>query len=366
MMMASRSAKNQLSHLMPRAARHRETSNETPLLTRRQNLRLTLAAAALAATSPFALLQTLARNAQAASSATDERHPDTQGSKPLPPYAEVAPGVFVHKGHHGVYAPENGGDICNTGFVIGRDAVAVIDTGGTARLGAALKAHITALTDRPIRYVINTHMHPDHVLGNAAFKSEECRFVGHQKLPAALTARAERYLAYNKAALGAEAFAGTEIVLPDTTVAEQTEIDLGDRTLRLTARPTAHTDNDLTIRDLKTDTLFTGDLVFSGHVPTLDGSIRGWLDLLAALAQQSAQHIVPGHGPAAMDWPAAAAPITRYLQTVSDGVRQAIKDGRTMRQAIDTVGQSERDHWLLFDEFHRRNVSAAFAELEWE
>ena len=67
-----------------------------------------------------------------------------------------------------------------------------------------------------------------------------------------------------------------------------------------------------------------------------------------------------------MNWPAASAPVKRYLEVVAAGVRAAIASGRTMRDAIETVGESERANWQLFDEFHRRNVSAAFAELEWE
>lgn len=294
--------------------------------------------------------------------------PDGPGTAParFASPREVAPGIFVHQGQHGVYAPGNGGDICNTGFIIGRDAVAVVDTGGTARLGTSLRAAIRALTDRPIRYVLNTHMHPDHVLGNAAFRADAPAFLGHHKLPAALTARAERYLAYNKAAVGADAFAGTEIVLPTETVEGSREIDLGGRILKLEARATAHTDNDLTILDTATGTFFTGDLVFAGHVPTLDGSIRGWLAILAELAELGLKRIVPGHGPPSMDWPAAADPIRRYLGAVASGVRAAIRDGHTMSAAIATVAQDERPHWQLFDEFHGRNVSAAFAELEWE
>lgn len=67
-----------------------------------------------------------------------------------------------------------------------------------------------------------------------------------------------------------------------------------------------------------------------------------------------------------MEWPAAAADITRYLSVVANGVRKAIRDGRTMREAMESVGNEERDNWLLFDDYHKRNVSAAFAELEWE
>lgn len=279
---------------------------------------------------------------------------------------EIAPGVFVHRGTHAVYTPANGGDICNTGFVVGRDAVAVIDTGGTALIGAALRAQIRAVTDRPVRYVINTHMHPDHVLGNVAFKADQPAFIAHHKLPAALAARAERYLAYNKSAVGDAAFAGTELLVPEALVADTREIDLGERVLRLDARRTAHTDNDLTVRDLETDTLFTGDLVFSGHVPTLDGSIRGWLALLDEAASLEAERVIPGHGPAAMPWEAAVLPMRRYLNAVAGGVRSALANGTPLAAAIGSVAGEERPNWELFDEFHGRNVTAAFAELEWE
>lgn len=280
--------------------------------------------------------------------------------------AEIAPGVFVHRGEHGSYTPENHGDIANCGFVVGTDAVAVIDSGGTAHVGRALLAAIRAHTDRPVKYVVNTHMHPDHVLGNAAFRAEGVRFVGHHKLAAALAARSERYLAYNREAAGAAAFAGTEIVLPDTPVETTLEIDLGGRKLLATAHRTAHTDNDLTIRDSATDTVFMGDLIFAEHVPTIDGSLRGWMALLDEQVANPAARIVPGHGPVSMSWPEAAEPLRRYLQAVATDVRAALRAGRGMRETMATAATGERPHWQLFDDYHARNIAAAFAELEWE
>ncbi len=82
---------------------------------------------------------------------------------------QVAPGVYVHIGQHKDVEEGYDGDIANIGFVIGTEAVAVIDTGGSYAVGMALKEALRAITALPVRYVINTHGHPDHVFGNAAF-----------------------------------------------------------------------------------------------------------------------------------------------------------------------------------------------------
>ncbi len=279
--------------------------------------------------------------------------------------SEVAPGVFVHKGEVSLATAGNHGDICNQGFVVGEAAVAVIDTSGSKLAGDALKAAIAAVTDNPIRYVINTHMHPDHVLGNAAFEADGVVFVGHHKLARALSARAESYLRRAQETLGA-GFEGTRIVMPTESIAETTALDLGGRQLTLTPRSTAHTDNDLTVLDSATGTLFAGDLLFSEHIPTIDGSIVGWLKLIDVLKAEPAQRVVPGHGPASMTWPDALAPEQRYLETIARDVRAMIKDNKTMSEAVATAAQSEKDKWKLFEEHHARNVTAAFAELEWE
>ena len=89
------------------------------------------------------------------------------GETPAFPVTEVAPGVWVHKAHQAEANADNGGDIANLGFVIGRDAVAVIDAGSTAAIARALLTEIRARTDLPVRWAIVTHMHPDHALGQA-------------------------------------------------------------------------------------------------------------------------------------------------------------------------------------------------------
>lgn len=279
---------------------------------------------------------------------------------------EIAPGIFVHVGKYQLVNKDNRGDISNPCCIVGANSVAVIDTSGSFAMGSDLHAAILQITDKPIRYVINTHMHPDHVMGNAAFKAPNMEFVGHYKLPAALYARKDSYLMNARERLGEASFKGTEIIPPTVLVKDTLELDLGQRILKLKARPTAHTDNDLTIYDQATGTFFLGDLLFSGHIPTLDGSIVGWLKLIPELKSESAERAVPGHGPKSMTWPDAIDPVQRYLTVLATDVRAMIKAGKTIEDAVATAGQSERGKWALFDEHHPRNVTAAFTELEWE
>jgi quinoprotein relay system zinc metallohydrolase 2 len=278
---------------------------------------------------------------------------------------EVAPGMFVRVGRLELASSENLGGIANIGFVVGDTAVAVIDSGGSYRDGLGLLAAIREATDLPIRYVINTHMHPDHILGNSAFVSDSVTFIGHANLPRAIATRGDHYLDANRLLIGA-GFAGTEIVLPNLTVEDRLDLDLGGRTLALQTYPTAHTDNDLTVYDRKSQIIWTGDLLFVRHVPVIDGSLQGWIDVIDELSKVPAVAAVPGHGPALVDWPEALMAQRAYLKDLAGELQEMIAAGEGMREAAESAGRSLRDGWVLFDEFNARNATTGYAELEWE
>ncbi|MCB1888937.1 MAG: quinoprotein relay system zinc metallohydrolase 2 [Rhodocyclaceae bacterium] len=279
--------------------------------------------------------------------------------------AEIATGVFVHRGAVAEVTRDNGGDIANLSFVVGERCVAVIDTGSTAAIGRALLAAIRQHTRLPVCYVINTHMHFDHVFGNVAFEGDGVRFVASQRLPSSLSARAEGFLQRVGDSLG-EAAEGTRPVYPTELVDTVTTLDLGGRRLVLKAWPTAHTDNDLTVYDERTATLWTGDLLFVEHLPVIDGSVRGWLAAIDDLVALGARHVVPGHGPVDVAGSDGLERERAYLSHVAATVRRAIRDGRSLREVID-AGESETvAEWQLVEAFHPRNLSAAYTELEWE
>ncbi|MCA0175148.1 MAG: quinoprotein relay system zinc metallohydrolase 2 [Proteobacteria bacterium] len=288
---------------------------------------------------------------------------------PLAPLTteEVAPGIHVHVGRIADWAEAPEGDVANLTLIVGSRCAAVIDTGGTPALGLRWRATVQALTDKPICHVIHTHVHPDHILGREAFMAENATQWSHTNLPGALAARAPYY----RAALTRE-FGTT---LPDTALAgpyspvvpTQTRmLDLGGRSLELRAWPTAHTNHDLTVWDAATRTLITGDLLFITHLPALDGSLRGWIAVTDTLTGLGARTIVPGHGAVSHDAASAFSPQAAYLATLARETRAAIAAHQTITQAVDKVGQQAASSWQLVDAFHRRNVTTAYAELEWE
>jgi quinoprotein relay system zinc metallohydrolase 2 len=279
---------------------------------------------------------------------------------------EVAPGVFVHQGVHEEVTAENLGAIANVGFVVGEHCVAVIDSGGSFAEGSSLRVAIKMRTAVPVCYVINTHGHPDHMYGNAAFKVDKPHFVGHKNLATSMAVRHPYYLKYLERTLGSEHARQSALVPPDVMVLSTRSIDLGKRKLTLRAWPTSHTDNDLTVFDEKSGTLWLGDLLFRERIPVVDGKLSGWLATMKSLGRIEARRVVPGHGAVSSEWPAVMASQERYLRTLQVEVRAAVRAGHSIQQAVAEVGASERGQWQLFEAFHPRNVTFAFTEVEWE
>ena len=278
--------------------------------------------------------------------------------------SEVANGIYLHQGVTVPFDHPQADDVANIGFVVGQECVAVIDTGGSLEVGRALRQAIRRTTDTPICFVINTHVHPDHVLGNAAFRDDGPAFVGHANLPRAFSHNEAFFLENYGEAI--EHRAASEVLIPpDSLVVDSLDLDLGKRTLRLIALRKGHTDQDLAVHDVKTGTLWLGSL-FVERVPAIDGSVIGWLESTARLKTIAAVRVIPGNGPAPAPWPEAAEAQERYLEGLVLGVREILARDGFLEEALANVGQAERQRWRLFDQHHGSNVTRVYTELEWE
>jgi quinoprotein relay system zinc metallohydrolase 2 len=266
---------------------------------------------------------------------------------------EVAPGIQVHQDRHvGIEDPARG-DSANIGFIVGGRCVVVIDTGGSIATGRALRASSAAATALPVCYVINTHGHSVHVIGNAALCDSGATFVGHAALAAVLDASA----GYFAERFGTElAGAGTPpLVLPTRSVEAGASLglDLGQRELVLRGVPVAHSAADLTVHDLVTGTLWSGDLVFVEHLPVLDASHAGWQAWMQTAGATPFARVVPGHGPPAVAWPQALALQRDYLAHLARDVRAALARGG-FPEDVQTTGVAP-EGWQVATP-HARNL----------
>ncbi len=166
---------------------------------------------------------------------------------------EIAKNNYVHTGNHASIEGIGNDDIANIGFIVGNNCVAVIDTGGSIKTGEKLKNTIRKITKKPICYVINTHVHFDHILGNKAFLEENPNFVGHKDLAEAINRNRDFFLTQFKNNLGPKAKA-SDVIGPNILIEESTRLELGGRTLTLIPFSISHSYNDLIVIDNKTKT----------------------------------------------------------------------------------------------------------------
>jgi len=288
---------------------------------------------------------------------------------------KIADGVYVHYGKHkNIYEGSNIGDIANLGFIIGDESIAVIDTGGSHQVGEALKLAIKKISQKPIKYVINTHVHQDHIFGNTAFIPEGAIIYGHFNLKKALKEKGSQYI--RQVSEAGDKVKGTKIIFPHKVIAEISSdqlkklsnkiiINLGNRKLLLASHPTAHTYSDASVFDLKTKTFFVGDLVQDERLPTMDGLAKNWIKVLDEIEKVDFKIMVPGHGKIQTD-NTALNKTKKYLQVLYDEVIEVLKKNISVEEGLKTIAQSEKNNWVLFDRVNPGNIVRTFMRYEWE
>lgn len=245
---------------------------------------------------------------------------------------QIADGTWLVEGSTDNFGKDNGGAIVNVAFIDTGDGVLVIDTGPSKRYGEALRVLIQQTTGKPVKRVLLTHHHPDHVLGNQAFTDVP---IGALAGTGKLLKEQGNAMAENMYRLVGDWMRGTEVVLPTETV-EPGIVQMGSHRLRLVGLR-GHTGADLAILDESTGVLFAGDIVFYQRALTTPNSpgLDVWLGDLDTLEKLPWKLIVPGHGPIATD----AAPFAQmrdYLGWLDNVMRDGIAQGADMNDLLRT------------------------------
>lgn len=245
----------------------------------------------------------------------------------------VAPDVYVFVGKTEDFDTKNGGNIVNTGFIVGPDGIVVIDTGPSRRYGEQMRQAIARVSSKPIALVINTHHHPDHFLGNQAFADVPIGALAAARQGIVADGNA---FAENLYRMSGDWMSGTEVVAPNRTL-QAGDLMAGGRRLRLVALD-GHTGADLVVVDSASGVVFAGDLAFNDRAPTTPHADVGhWQQALTVLESLTRQPgftaLVPGHGAVTRD----GAPLARtraWLDWLTASLRAAARDGLDMNDVL--------------------------------
>jgi glyoxylase-like metal-dependent hydrolase (beta-lactamase superfamily II) len=279
----------------------------------------------------------------------------------------VVPGVWFVQGEAAMGSSANRNFISNAGFVVTDEGVVVIDALGSPVLAEELIAEIRRVTPKPIRYVIVTHYHADHIYGLQAFKAAGATIVAHQA--------GRDYLGSDTARLRLEASRRdlfpwiddkTQLVGADRWLAErETTLRLGGLDFELRHVGPAHTTEDLAVFIPQLGVLFAGDLAFQGRIPFVgQADSRQWIASLTQLLAIKARVVIPGHGPVSTN-PAADLALTRdYLVHLRKSMGDAARDLEPFDEAYAKTDWSRFEQMPLFKAANRMNAYNTYLLME--
>ena len=275
----------------------------------------------------------------------------------------VAPDVYAFIGDLGPVSRKNSGNVGNSGFIIGRDGVIVIDSGISYNHGKQMAAAIAKVTRKPLRLLIVTHGVQEFLFGNAAFKELGVSVLSHRETAGLIRSRCETCLKNLRQILGEEQMRGTKVVVPSQLVDASIPLNVAGRKLELLHFGWAATPGDLAVWDRASGTLFAGGLISIGRIPDLrDGKLENWIAALDSLLKLPAQYVVPGHGPVRAPYNATGTLL--YLRALDKQARDLYGQGKSLSEAIGAAALTDFQKWSLYPEAHRQNVQRIYLQLE--
>ena len=279
----------------------------------------------------------------------------------------VAPDVWFVQGQAEMGSAANRNFISNAAFVVTDDGVVVIDSLGSPPLANEMIQEIRRVTAQPIRFVIVTHYHADHIYGLQAFKAAGATIVAHPS--------GRDYLNSDTARLRLQAsrqelfpwIDETTQVLPADRWLEQedTLLRVGTFDFRIRHVGPAHTAEDLVVYLPRRQVLFSGDVVLRGRIPFVgQADSRQWIASLTQLIDFKPRLLVPGHGEVSTD-PTADMTLTRdYLQHLRKTMAEAADKLEPFDEAYEKANWTRFEKMPLFRAVNRMNAYNTFLLME--
>lgn len=290
----------------------------------------------------------------------------------LPAYAEVLPAPrqvgansWVWIGPYSGPAKENHGFRMNLGFVVGKEAVAVVDTGYGPDMAEAMIVHIRKITSLPIRYAINTNSQPHRFMGNPVFRRHGAQIVAADDAVQRMLDSGAQFAETISEILELPPGRVTAPKAPDMRLTEPLSLDLGEVRLGVIPVGSAHTRGSLVVRVDPDEVVFAGDVLYGGRLLAVlaDSSVAGWIEAYDELRRFRDATFVPGHGdPAPLS--EFEFPTYRYLTNLLAHMDRAAADFVELREAIDGFDQSPWQQLANFETLSGPNAHQAYLERE--
>ena len=275
----------------------------------------------------------------------------------------IAPGVYMVAGSRGVADVKNGGQIGNSGFIVGERGVIAIDTGTSYAQGREMLAAIREVTDKPVRVALITHTRPEFLFGAAAFRERGIPIRMHSSGARLMASRCETCLKILRQTVGEDAMRGTEMYKPDQQFDTSHQIDLIGRPVKVLYFGHSSGPGDIAVLDVETGVLYAGGLLDAQRIPDIqDSDLAGWNHALRELQGMSLTHVVPGHG--AVSSALVIMSVQRYLMQLEARARSLVAAGSSLLTVAEDGELPEFERWDQYDTVHRRNAAIAFLRFE--
>ena len=265
---------------------------------------------------------------------------------------------YYFYGKEEYFSPSNGADIANVSFIITQNSVILIDTGSSFEYGLQVKKAIEKITAKPIKYIINTHHHPDHFLGNSAFESD---IFATSYTKNEITQNGDLYIV-NLVNIVQSAMKDTKLKAPNKDLNSKI-LDLDGYKLEVLYLD-GHTKSDVAIFDYQTKILYSADLVFHKRTPaTAHADIKKWIKSLEKLEKIDYKFLVSGHGIETTSKEPIKENIS-YLRFLDETLKQSAKDGLDIFEILEKPIPKEFESFTMFKEEFERSVINLYPSYE--